>query len=948
MPGDDPLLIKKASGIENTGSSDNGGFLNAGSAVCEKFNTNSQSGLQTDESNENEQTDKKLNGFSDIGPIKPVDEIIADFNDSEKACDDSDGFKSADDEPNNFTENIDSNELCNGLSIPEAGLESISNSPLPNGDTVDALLENVDSTDDFDVDELYDSIENRKSNTNYEQQKNLTEGSPIPTGQNETDDQKPKSSSTDEMDGERKEGDNLNNSHGESFEIGTEDEEMLLKSPSMAENDANLPNYSESVLLKESFDEKDITEIKDDDDDDDKDEIVDLDSSNENSESANQFNQTEPPIEKSSEPTSANNVVESDEANDNVLSTNHHNDALGKECNNDEKSTNANEQSESEPEKLSISKSNDKSSDIIEQSAVVPESVEMASKSHAESIENQENKENNLLEEMDGSPASLENCLEESSSRECEANDDENESNGSIIDLKDENSMDARDGFDDKNAIDQALEDVTPSNEKGTHESNDVTDISLSNDVSTLNQSNDDSSIVFTDTVDLQDSFEKLRATCDVPNDTTDTPMTDKSADKVITLDDDDDVIFTDIEKSVLIPETVSEASELPNNNVEQAKDQSDQPPAKRMRISQSETDEMTTSPEDRVEAVESDADQTMSKSIPDQPENNENKHSFIDEDDDILIIESSEVKRPNINSSSIKRSATPIEDDTRKKFKISSVEEMPEKKNDDEKIDTKPSTDQDIKIENIKKADEELETEYKLDSVEKELIKSETVKTELKPLPEKVQKRTIALEFAEKFKRDISEMSRKNLEEFVLEKIIEAIVHKSEYSDLKKKTEAQEQMIQAARTKLQEMNKQYRDLEMVYTRIRKDLEHRNQSIVTPIKITRAVGLQVCLQKTAGKEATSSATTIAAVSSKAPQKLQTRSIATAPAAGSSRLVTVSLPRNESPSKVLQTKQVIQRPSIRPIVRQVVTRQTPTDQQPQQQQRLVTTGNENEI
>lgn len=55
-------------------------------------------------------------------------------------------------------------------------------------------------------------------------------------------------------------------------------------------------------------------------------------------------------------------------------------------------------------------------------------------------------------------------------------------------------------------------------------------------------------------------------------------------------------------------------------------------------------------------------------------------------------------------------------------------------------------------------------------------------------------------------------------------------------------------------RQKIQEITKQYRDLDMVHSRVQKDLESRIQNTVTPIKITRAVGLQVALQKSIVKE----------------------------------------------------------------------------------------------
>lgn len=134
--------------------------------------------------------------------------------------------------------------------------------------------------------------------------------------------------------------------------------------------------------------------------------------------------------------------------------------------------------------------------------------------------------------------------------------------------------------------------------------------------------------------------------------------------------------------------------------------------------------------------------------------------------------------------------------------------------------------------------------------SAAKQIVPAEVSKVTLSPEPAKPeQKQTLAMGFLKKFKKQFDEMTKRDLEDLVMEKIVEAIVHKSEYSELRNKAEAQEQIIQSFRVKVQELTKQYRDLEMVHARVVKDLEARNQTIVNPIKITRAVGLQVCLMK---------------------------------------------------------------------------------------------------
>ncbi|CAD7077482.1 unnamed protein product [Hermetia illucens] len=60
---------------------------------------------------------------------------------------------------------------------------------------------------------------------------------------------------------------------------------------------------------------------------------------------------------------------------------------------------------------------------------------------------------------------------------------------------------------------------------------------------------------------------------------------------------------------------------------------------------------------------------------------------------------------------------------------------------------------------------------------------------------------------------------------------------------------EKQEKLIATHRTKIAEISKQFRDLEMVHNRVVKDLEMKNQQFIMPVKITRAVGLQVLIPK---------------------------------------------------------------------------------------------------
>ncbi|XP_031622615.1 activating transcription factor 7-interacting protein 1 [Contarinia nasturtii] len=658
----------------------------------------------------------------------------------------------------------------------------------------------------------------------------------------------------------------------------TIDEDLLLKSPSYNENladDVDGPMYSELELLKEECQNSSLicTDSKNTSDDS----VTCLNSSNETTELSDDTDvendvsdqvatkeRVEEKIEetekKNEEPVDLFDLLKTSDANEEKSSNvplskqtevgdSAENDVIEEnrnECKKEE--SNDSKQLEDGKHSKHLEEENEKITEIVDSPKPVtemsiPPKTDASAENTGDLIENQDSKENNLLEAMDVSPISAEHGESSTSFR-----DDfmpiENYDSNQIIELKDENSTDARDGFSDSKIADNEHTEKMESN----YESN-------------------KDSIIMTDSVDQQDS------------------SASKSIGSVVAIDDDDDEWIVDTTKT-----------------------ENDEPPPKRARLETTDnessiTNELMAEIEKTEETVRENIEanvaekfeETTSKvdQTSETPKEEPAVEPTIDDDDDIVIIEPTETKEsePQLESSakSIKRPASPIEIDcdseNRKKLKsdlpeeILSVEEqvkVVETKIDEIKIDGESKSKTEMQTDEIstpiEPANEKEEDETrKMSIVEKPTVEKAESKSnlktlltaeskiDLKPKLDESVKRKLILEFGEKFKKDFIKMSRKNLEEFVLEKIAEAIVHKSEYSELKKKTEAQEQAIQVSRTKLQEINKQYRDLEMVYARLKKDLESKNQNIIGPIKITRAVGLQVCLQKTANKETAANA-----------------------------------------------------------------------------------------
>lgn len=111
-----------------------------------------------------------------------------------------------------------------------------------------------------------------------------------------------------------------------------------------------------------------------------------------------------------------------------------------------------------------------------------------------------------------------------------------------------------------------------------------------------------------------------------------------------------------------------------------------------------------------------------------------------------------------------------------------------------------------------------------------------------IEPTKEKVQ---FKINFMRKFASAVGVLSRAELEELLVQKITESFMFCSENTELRSRLEKQEKNCETFRKQLENLNKQYNDLHMIHIRVQKDLKDRPESAITPVKITRAVGLQV-------------------------------------------------------------------------------------------------------
>ncbi|KAH8371299.1 hypothetical protein KR093_006831, partial [Drosophila rubida] len=210
----------------------------------------------------------------------------------------------------------------------------------------------------------------------------------------------------------------------------------------------------------------------------------------------------------------------------------------------------------------------------------------------------------------------------------------------------------------------------------------------------------------------------------------------------------------------------------------------------------------------------------------------------------------------------------------------------------------------------------------------------------ELKPAPElKSDVKPLRMDFVKGFRKTFDKMTRADLEELVLQKVVEAMLVKSDFAEIRRLVDKQEATLANYRRKIAEVSKQFLDLETVHKRVLKDLETRNSHFTAPVRITRAVGLQVgmTLMKKPSEEAATRNQT----------SLHTAGSMPAPAATSSSVASTSTQPASITSQPQRTstspKGSVQRSPLRgmtragPVMQQSAAQQQQLHQQQLQQQ-----------
>nr|CAD7588182.1 unnamed protein product [Timema genevievae] len=110
-------------------------------------------------------------------------------------------------------------------------------------------------------------------------------------------------------------------------------------------------------------------------------------------------------------------------------------------------------------------------------------------------------------------------------------------------------------------------------------------------------------------------------------------------------------------------------------------------------------------------------------------------------------------------------------------------------------------------------------------------------------------EERSVIMSYMKAFhKVTMSKMTRDDLEEMVMQKMCELIAHRSELGQNRQKIQSLELLNDQLRRKSLQLQKQAKDLHTVTQRLVNELRTRKDGKMTPVRLTRSVGLQVQVQ----------------------------------------------------------------------------------------------------
>lgn len=127
--------------------------------------------------------------------------------------------------------------------------------------------------------------------------------------------------------------------------------------------------------------------------------------------------------------------------------------------------------------------------------------------------------------------------------------------------------------------------------------------------------------------------------------------------------------------------------------------------------------------------------------------------------------------------------------------------------------------------------------------------IEPETIKPKEEHKSDHVERQKLIVpdNFFKTYKKNLAEMTRDDLEEFCVLKIVESIIDRSSLNEIRSKIKTMSQAIDEYKRKTMMLTKQNRDLQVVLKSIQEEQKKAGDTAITPLKITRSVGMQVLM-----------------------------------------------------------------------------------------------------
>ncbi|KAI5637463.1 fibronectin-III type domain-containing protein [Phthorimaea operculella] len=119
-----------------------------------------------------------------------------------------------------------------------------------------------------------------------------------------------------------------------------------------------------------------------------------------------------------------------------------------------------------------------------------------------------------------------------------------------------------------------------------------------------------------------------------------------------------------------------------------------------------------------------------------------------------------------------------------------------------------------------------------------------------LETVPEKPEKSKpiIPPDFFKTYRKNLADMTRDDLEEFCILKIVESIIDRSNLNEIRTKLKTMALNIEEYKKKAMMLTKQNRDLQVVLKSVQEEQKKSTgKQPITPLKITRSVGMQVLM-----------------------------------------------------------------------------------------------------